>query len=57
MKRGGGRRNLVTCPKCGAVYDLGYSRTFACGGCPSNVSCSYSKCPQCGHEFPLRRSL
>jgi len=57
MERWSGRRNLVTCPRCGAVYDLTYGRTFACGGCPSNISCSHSKCPQCGHEFPLQRPV
>ena len=52
--RRGERSNLITCPRRGAVYNATYGRTMACGGCPSNINCSYSKCPQCGHEFPLR---
>jgi len=53
MRVNGGSKRLITCPKCGAVYELTYGRALACGGCPSNVSCGYSKCPRCGHEFPI----
>jgi len=50
-----GRKNIVRCPRCGFEFDVSYSRTFSCAGCPSMVSCNYVKCPKCGYEFMPRR--
>ncbi|MBS7250186.1 MAG: hypothetical protein Q6366_015500 [Candidatus Freyarchaeota archaeon] len=48
----------VTCPKCGFTFNLSYSRTFACGSCPSAAlgDCGYIKCPKCKHEFESPRA-
>jgi len=51
------RKKLLTCPKCGFVFDVTYGRSFACAGCPSVIHCDYAKCPQCGHEFPTHPEL
>ncbi|UCG44538.1 MAG: hypothetical protein JSV58_03800 [Candidatus Bathyarchaeota archaeon] len=51
------RRRIVVCPKCGFRFDVGYARVYACGTCPSAVSCDHVKCPQCNHEFPTRPSV
>ncbi len=50
-------KDLVTCPKCGSIFSISYSRAFSCGGCPSATfgSCGYVKCPKCGYEFPLTK--
>ncbi|TFG05315.1 MAG: hypothetical protein EU536_02335 [Promethearchaeota archaeon] len=45
--------SMKTCPKCGRKFSQMYSRTFACGDCPSASlgDCGMVKCPYCGHEF------
>jgi hypothetical protein len=51
------KKRILVCPKCGFRFDVSYARAFACGGCPSVVSCAYVKCLKCGYEFPIRRPL
>ncbi|MCD6458249.1 MAG: hypothetical protein J7K82_05305 [Thermoproteales archaeon] len=54
MKIRGGK-DLVKCPRCGSVFSISYSRTFACGSCSLAVKgCHYVKCPYCGNEFVIR---
>lgn len=45
---------IVTCPKCGFRFDVGYGRAFACADCPDATlgDCKFIKCPKCEHEFP-----
>lgn len=46
------RRKILRCPACGFQFEVSYARAFACGGCPSSISCDYVRCPKCGEEFP-----
>lgn len=43
----------LRCPRCGYVFDISYSRAFACAGCPAATlgNCGYARCPRCGYEF------
>jgi hypothetical protein len=47
----------IRCPQCCFNFSLMYSRATACGGCSKAVlGCGFTRCPKCGHEFPLTKS-
>ncbi|WP_019177903.1 hypothetical protein [Methanomassiliicoccus luminyensis] len=44
----------VSCPQCGFMFSLTYSRTVACKGCPmATQNCPKARCAKCDHEFYL----
>ena len=51
------RKKVLRCPACGFEFEVSYARAFACGGCPSSISCDYVRCPKCGEEFPEASAL
>ena len=48
----------VKCPRCGFVFDVGYSRIISCRTCALAPlgDCEYVKCPECGYEFPYKKA-
>ncbi|WGI16930.1 hypothetical protein [Methanonatronarchaeum sp. AMET-Sl] len=50
------KHDNLKCPECANVFNLFYSRAFACKGCPHAIDgCEFVRCPKCDTEFLLEK--